>query len=70
MNMSDTMHVSHCMVRTATDDNDVQLVVCYNVPGMTGTNCSSFYPRMQCMAKVSEMYVRHHGTAQGLLRMT
>ena len=38
MNTSDTMHVSHCMVRTATGgdkvyiiyDNDV-LVGCYNV---------------------------------------
>ena len=30
---------------------------------MTGKNCSTFYPRMQCMAKVSEMYVRHRGTA-------
>ena len=35
MNTSDTMHVSHCMVRTATGgdkvyDNDV-LVCCYNV---------------------------------------
>ena len=23
-----------------------------------------FYPSMQCMAKVSEMYIRHHGTAR------
>ena len=30
---------------------------------MTGKSCSTFYPRMQCMAKVSEMYVRHRGTA-------
>ena len=34
---------------------------------MTGKSCSTFYPRMQCMAKVSEMYVRHHGTALTLL---
>ena len=23
-----------------------------------------FYPSMQCMAKVSEMYIRHRGTAR------
>ena len=31
---------------------------------MTGKSCRTFYPTMQCMAKVSEMYVRHHGTAR------
>ena len=30
---------------------------------MTGKSCITFYPTMQCMAKVSEMYVRHRGTA-------
>ena len=33
MNTSDTMHVSHCMVRTATggDYDNYVLVGCYNV---------------------------------------
>ena len=41
-------------------ENDV-LVGSYNVS--QEENCSTFYPGMQYMAKVSEMYVRHHGTA-------
>ena len=37
---------------------------------MTGKSCGTFYPRMQCMAKVSEMYVRHCGTARLLINPT
>ena len=66
MNTSDTMHVSHCMARSATcGDNSLYMTIMYwlVVIMYDRKSCSTFYPRRLCMAKVTEMYVRHRGTA-------
>ena len=66
MNMSDTMHVSHCMVRTATGgdnvyiyDNDV-LVGCYNVwqekvVALSIPGCSAWLKCPKCTSDTVEL---------------